>query len=207
MATVAEPLGLTPLRAAWGIHETINEDIARAFRIHAVERGFDCRRAVIVAFGGGGPIHAAGIARKLRASRVVFPMGAGVMSALGLLASPMLFETARSDRVALDRLTPERFAAALDALAADARAFLAGAGLAPGRHHHRSPGRHPLPRPGLRAGSAGSRPAARRSACRAARAVRRALQIGVQGRSARRDARADHLESRRRRPDAGRLDG
>ncbi len=126
VATVAGPLGLPPQLAAWGIHETINEDIARAFRIHAVERGFDCRNAVIVAFGGGGPIHATGIARKLRASRVVFPMGAGVMSALGLLSSPMLFETARSDRVALHRLTPERFAAALDGLAAEASAFLAG---------------------------------------------------------------------------------
>ena len=130
MERVAQPLGLDLLRAAWGIHEVINEDIARAFRIHAVERGFDCRQATIVAFGGGGPVHAAGIARKLRAPRVVFPMGAGVMSALGLLASPMLFETARSDRVALDTLDAARFAAVLDALSAEASGFLIEAGVA-----------------------------------------------------------------------------
>ena len=74
---VAVPLSLDRRRAAWGIHEVINEDIARAFRIHAVERGFDCRRATIVAFGGGGPIHATAVARKLRAKRVVFPVAAG----------------------------------------------------------------------------------------------------------------------------------
>ena len=128
-ARVAQPLRLDLLRAAWGIHETINEDIARAFRIHAVERGFDCRQATIVAFGGGGPIHATGVARKLKAGRVVFPLGAGVMSALGLLASPMLFETARSDRVALHRLTAARFAETLDALSAEAAGFLRRAGV------------------------------------------------------------------------------
>jgi N-methylhydantoinase A len=131
MTRVGAPLGLDLLRAAWGIHETINEDIARAFRIHAVERGFDCRQATIVAFGGGGPIHATGIARKLKAPRVVFPIGAGVMSALGLLASPMLFETARSDRAPLDRLDAARFAAVLDGLAAEASAFLTEAGVDP----------------------------------------------------------------------------
>lgn len=127
---IAEPLRLDLLRAAWGIHETIDEDIARAFRIHAVERGVDCRDATIVAFGGGGPIHATGIARKLKARRVVFPIGAGVMSALGLLASPMLFETARSDRVALGRLDAAQFTTVLDALAAEASGFLAAAGVA-----------------------------------------------------------------------------
>ncbi|MGE0715264.1 MAG: hydantoinase/oxoprolinase family protein [Alphaproteobacteria bacterium] len=126
----AAPLGIDVVRAAWGIHEIINEEIARAFRIHAVERGFDARRATMVAFGGGGPIHAMGVARKLRIPRVVFPVGAGVMSALGLLASPLSFEVARSLPSALSELTAERFAASFRALEADATGFLRAAGLA-----------------------------------------------------------------------------
>ncbi|MCC7271173.1 MAG: hydantoinase/oxoprolinase family protein [Alphaproteobacteria bacterium] len=126
----AAPLGLDLVRAAWGIHEIINEDIARAFRIHAVERGFDARRATMVAFGGGGPIHAMGVARKLRIPRVVFPVGAGVMSALGLLASPLSFEVARSAPCLLRDLDGPRFAAILHALQAEATSFLRDAGLA-----------------------------------------------------------------------------
>ena len=49
---VARPAGLDPIRAAWGVHEIANEDVARAFRIHASERGFDYRRSSMVAFGG-----------------------------------------------------------------------------------------------------------------------------------------------------------
>jgi N-methylhydantoinase A len=128
---VASPLSLEGLRAAWGIHEVINEDIARAFRIHAVERGFDCRRATIVAFGGGGPIHGTAVARKLKAPRVLFPVGAGVMSALGLLYSPMMFEVARSLRVGLAELTAPRFAEIIDGIVAEAVVFLSRAGLAP----------------------------------------------------------------------------
>ena len=126
---IARPLDLDPIRAAWGIHETINEDIARAFRVHAVERGFDCRDATIVAFGGGGPIHATAIARKLRAPRVVFPMAAGVMSALGLLASPMLFETARTQPALLATIDDAQFDTILGALSREAAAFLTQAGV------------------------------------------------------------------------------
>jgi len=127
---VAVPLGLDRMRAAWGIHEVINEDIARAFRIHAVERGFDCRRATIVAFGGGGPVHATAVGRKLRVRQVVFPVAAGVMSALGLLASPHSFEVVRSHLVDLARLDAASFRDIIDALQAEAEAFLLQAGIA-----------------------------------------------------------------------------
>ena len=98
---VARPAGLDPIRAAWGVHEIANEDVARAFRIHASERGFDYRRSSMVAFGGSGPVHALAVARKLRIPRVIFPIGAGVMSALGLLVSPLGFEVSRSRRILL----------------------------------------------------------------------------------------------------------
>ena len=95
--------------AAWGVHETINEQVVRAFRNHAAERGFDYRGTTMVAFGGAGPLHALRVARKLRVTRVVFAAGAGVMSAIGLLASPQAFELLQSDWVALDDLDPASF--------------------------------------------------------------------------------------------------
>ena len=107
--TVGAPLGLSPLRTSWGIHDSASEDIARAFRIHAAERGFDYRSATMVAFGGSGPLHAMGVAEKLKIPRVVFPIGAGVYSALGLLASPLSFELSRSRRVITDDIDAKIF--------------------------------------------------------------------------------------------------
>ncbi|WP_374444900.1 hydantoinase/oxoprolinase family protein [Stella sp.] len=129
---VAKPLKLSLARAAWGIHEVINEDVARAFRIHASERGFDYRGASMVAFGGSGPVHAMAIARKLKIPRVVFPVGAGVMSALGLLASPLSFEVARSRRVHVADLDAAAFADEFGRLVAEASGFLTRAGVAEG---------------------------------------------------------------------------
>lgn len=127
---VGEPLHLEPLRAAWGIHETINEDVARAFRIHASERGFDYRGCSMVAFGGSGPLHALRIARKLKIPSVIFPVGAGVMSAFGLLVSPLSFEIVKSDRVRLSELTPEGLADRFRPLVAETSALLRQAGTA-----------------------------------------------------------------------------
>ena len=126
---VAEPAGLDPIRAAWGVHEIANEDVARAFRIHASERGFDYRSSSMVAFGGSGPVHALAIARKLRIPRVVFPIGAGVMSALGLLVSPLGFEVSRSRRVFVADLDAEGFERILAPLIGQASGFLSRAGV------------------------------------------------------------------------------
>jgi N-methylhydantoinase A len=128
---VATPLKLETLRAAWGIHDIVSEDVARAFRIHASERGFDYRSGSMVAFGGSGPLHALGIAAKLRIPRVIFPVGAGVMSALGLLISPLAFEMARSRRIHVDDIDAADFAATFGALEREASAYLLSAGVAP----------------------------------------------------------------------------
>ena len=127
--TVAAPLDLDTRRAAWGIHEIVNEDVARAFRIHAAEHGFDYRASRMVAFGGSGPLHALAIARKLRIPEVIIPMGAGVMSALGLLASPVSFELSRSRCCLVDDLDAAAFASTFAPLEDEATGFLAGAGV------------------------------------------------------------------------------
>ncbi|MBT3332334.1 MAG: hydantoinase/oxoprolinase family protein [Rhodospirillaceae bacterium] len=125
---IAGPLKLSLARAAWGIHEIVDEDVARAFRIHASERGFDYRGSSMVAFGGSGPVHAMGVARKLGIPRGIFPVAAGVMSALGLLASPLTFEVARTKQAFVADLSAEDFAATLADLEIEAKAPLQSAG-------------------------------------------------------------------------------
>lgn len=115
-AAVGRSLDLELIRAAWGIHDIANEDISRAFRTHAADRGFDYRKASMIASGGGGPLHAARIARKLKVPRVIFPAGAGVMSAFGMLVGASSFEVVRSHSQLLARLDP----ATLEGLLADA---------------------------------------------------------------------------------------
>ncbi len=123
---IGRAMDIATARAAWGIHETANEDIARAFRNHASERGFDYRSCVMIAFGGSGPAHACRVARKLRVPTVIFPTGAGVTSAIGLLTSPLSFELLKSDRIAYDALTADGLATRLTDLATAAAAMLPG---------------------------------------------------------------------------------
>ena len=127
---VGGPLGLDLIAAAWGIHETINENCARAFRMHAAERMVDYRNCTMVAFGGSAPIRAARVARKLKISRVVVPLGAGVFSAFGLLISPLSFDVLRSFRIALADLSASSFVEEFQSLSAEALAFLTQAGVA-----------------------------------------------------------------------------
>jgi N-methylhydantoinase A len=95
-AGVARPLGLSLARAAWGIHQVVNEAMARAARVHCLERGKDPRAYTLVAFGGAGPVHALPVAEALGIRRVLFPTRAGVMSAFGFLVAPAAFELLRA---------------------------------------------------------------------------------------------------------------
>jgi N-methylhydantoinase A len=80
----------------------------------------------MVAFGGSGPAHAARIARKLRIPKVIYPVGTGVMSAIGMLVSPLSFQLARTHRVYLKEIEPVAFTAFFSQIEADARAILFG---------------------------------------------------------------------------------
>lgn len=93
---VAEPLGLDVLTAAWGIHQVVNENMANAARIHAIERGKDPRQYPVFGFGGAGPVHAFRVAKILQAPKLIVPLGAGVTSAVGFLAAPLAFDFVRS---------------------------------------------------------------------------------------------------------------
>src|SRR5579871_897870 len=99
---IAEPLGLSPVRAAWGIHQLVNEGMASAARVHAIERGKDPRSLPLFAFGGAGPGHGFGVARVLHSPQLIVPFGAGVTSAFGFLTAPLAFDFVRSFLTQLD---------------------------------------------------------------------------------------------------------
>jgi N-methylhydantoinase A len=121
---VGRPLGLDLVEAAWGIHQLANESMASAARIHAIERGQDVERFPIFAFGGAGPVHAAGVARILRSPGVIYPLGAGVMSAVGFLVAPLAFDFVRTVPGALDALDWAAAARAVAEMEAEGRTIL-----------------------------------------------------------------------------------
>jgi len=92
---LAKKSGLSVPELAWGIHSVVNENMAAAARRHIAERGRHGSEFALLATGGGGPLHACEVARRLDIPRVICPPSAGVASALGLLMAP-----ARVDRVA-----------------------------------------------------------------------------------------------------------
>ena len=121
---VGKPLGLDPVQAAWGIHQLANESMAGAARIHAIERGKDVERFPIFAFGGAGPVHALGVARILQSPSVIFPLGAGVMSAVGFLVAPLSFDFVRTLPGVLDALDWGAIAGTVAEMEAEGRAIL-----------------------------------------------------------------------------------
>jgi N-methylhydantoinase A len=99
---VGAPLDLSVLNAAFGISEIVEENMANAARVHAVERGKELENRTMIAFGGAAPVHAVRLARSLGIERIVIPTAAGVGSAIGFLRAPVAFEVVRSRYTLLD---------------------------------------------------------------------------------------------------------
>ncbi|WP_157017148.1 hydantoinase B/oxoprolinase family protein [Mesorhizobium xinjiangense] len=133
MDRLAEPLGLSRMEAARGVHRVVVESMAAATRVHMVEKGKDPRDWSMVGFGGAGPAHAADVARVLGVREVIVPPASGAASALGFLTAPLSFEISRSMPV---ELTKSFDAAAIEHLfgetTAEAKALLTKAGVVPG---------------------------------------------------------------------------
>ena len=151
--TIGAPLAMPVQEAARGIAEIVDETMASAARVHAVENGKDTAGRTLIAFGGAAPLHAARLAQKLGIRRVVVPPDAGVGSALGFLGAPIAYEVVRTLLVRLDALEQ----ATIDALFAEMRAeaeAVVRLGVPQGdagRDAHRL---HALSRPGARGGGA-----------------------------------------------------
>ena len=88
IAALAKRLGAEAERTAEAMVAAADASVARALRRVSVERGIDPRECVLVAFGGGGPLHACGLAERLGMSKILVPPFAGVLSALGLAVAP-----------------------------------------------------------------------------------------------------------------------
>ena len=105
--SIGGPLSLGELESAWGIYQMANEAMASAARMHAIERGQEISQFPMFAFGGAGPVHAYGVARILKTPKIIYPFGAGVMSAVGFLTAPLSFDYVRSAPAKFERLNWE----------------------------------------------------------------------------------------------------
>ncbi len=125
---IAGPLGVPAIQAVWGIHDLINETMAAAAKTHIAERGGNPRLVTVTTFGGAGPVHAYGLAKKLGAARVIVPPNAGVGSALGFFTAPRAFDLVRSHKVPLDRADFEEIEALYREMEREGQRTLRGAG-------------------------------------------------------------------------------
>jgi N-methylhydantoinase A len=132
-AELARPLGLSVRAAALGMLEIANAKMVEAIRMVSVQRGFDPRAFVLVAFGGAGPLHATAVARALGVRRILVPPAPGVSSALGLLTCDLKHDYVRSYLRPLAEAHPGAIDRMLDEFAADAARVLAREGVAPAR--------------------------------------------------------------------------
>jgi N-methylhydantoinase A len=123
-AGVGAALGMDAFWAAAGVSEIVEENMANAARVHAIERGRATEEHTMIAFGGAAPLHAGRLAQKLGIRRVIVPAGAGVGSAIGFLRAPIAFEVVRSDLALLQHADPAAVQARLAAMAAQARAVV-----------------------------------------------------------------------------------
>ncbi len=122
---VGGPLGLEAEMAALGVVEMVDETMANAARVHAIESGKSYGGRTLIAFGGGGPVHAARIAEKIGIDHVVVPSGAGVGSAIGFLRAPIGYEVVRSFYQRFSRFDLAAVNAMLDDMQTEANAVVA----------------------------------------------------------------------------------
>jgi N-methylhydantoinase A len=114
---VSKVLGMNARDGARGVVEIVDENMASAARVHAVENGKETSGRTLIAFGGAAPLHAVRLAQKLGIRRIIVPLGAGVGSAYGFLGAPIAYEVARTLLVRLDALEQTT----IDALFAEMR--------------------------------------------------------------------------------------
>jgi N-methylhydantoinase A len=128
---IGTPTGLDATGGAWAIHQVVNEAMAAAARMHAVERGKDAAAVPLFAFGGAGPVHAAGVARLLGSREIVVPYGAGVGSTIGFLVAPVSFDFVRSYYARLDAIEWPTVASLVAEMETEGRDLLAASGIDP----------------------------------------------------------------------------
>ncbi|MCR0980525.1 hydantoinase/oxoprolinase family protein [Roseomonas populi] len=120
-------LGLEPAMAALGVVEVVDENMANAARVHAIESGKGYDGRAVIAFGGGGPVHGYRVAEKIGVNRLLVPSGAGVGSAIGFLRAPVGYEVVRSLYQRFRTFDAAAVNALLEEMSAEARRVVAAA--------------------------------------------------------------------------------
>jgi len=128
-APVADQLRLDQAKAAWGVYDVVNENMASAARVHIAERGKDPREYALLPTGGAGPVHAYYVAMKLGLPKVICPPAAGVASSLGLLMAPARVDRAATFIAVVDELDWPKLESVYRRLEAEATAVVADTGL------------------------------------------------------------------------------
>ena len=121
---LGDPLDMDAMEAAFGLAEVVDENMANAARVHAVENGEDLTGYTMIAFGGAAPLHAGRLCEKLGIDRLLVPPGAGVGSAIGFLRAPFSFEANRSVYMTLSDFDPVRITDLLGDLQSEATGFV-----------------------------------------------------------------------------------
>ncbi|MBC8038754.1 MAG: hydantoinase/oxoprolinase family protein, partial [Rhizobiales bacterium] len=121
---IGDRLGLKDFWPAAGVTEIVEENMANAARVHAIERGRDIASCTMIAFGGGAPLHACSLAEKVGIASIIVPKGAGVGSAIGFLKAPVAYEITKSAVVSLETFDAARVNNLLDQMTRDARAVV-----------------------------------------------------------------------------------
>src|SRR5262249_16414050 len=134
-ARIAKPLGLSLEAAALGAHEIAASNMIRAIKAVSTERGRDVRDFALVAFGGNGPLFAAGMARSLGIGCVIVPPAPGLFSSFGLLYAKVEHHFSRSFRRLLAEADLAEIASAWRELERQAALELEGEGFAGERAH------------------------------------------------------------------------
>ena len=120
-AKIGGAMGLSAPLAAYAIAEIVDENMANAARVHAIEWGKDISERAMIAFGGAAPLHAARLAEKLGLDQVIVPSGAGVGSAVGFLRAPISYEVVRSRYMRIDGFDAAGANELLDTMSDEAR--------------------------------------------------------------------------------------
>jgi len=128
-AKLAMQLNISKTKAAWGIHQLVNENMASAARVHAAERGLDIQKYAMVTTGGAGPVHACGVAERLNIQTVIVPPIAGVGSAFGFLLAPTSFDFTRSYLTLIDQVDTDHLMQILGELEKEGREIVMKAGV------------------------------------------------------------------------------
>ncbi|MGJ8623646.1 MAG: hydantoinase/oxoprolinase family protein [Yoonia sp.] len=121
---IGKTLEMDSTAAAFGVAEVVDENMANAARVHAVENGEDLSDYTMIAFGGAAPLHAGRLCEKLGVDRLLVPPGAGVGSAIGFLRAPFSFEANRSVYMRLSDFDAARIKTLLGELQAEATGFV-----------------------------------------------------------------------------------